>query len=180
MDLKRFIILLLAILIVFVGIKYGVKKYIFPYEYKEYVDKYSLEYNLDPLLVLSIMKTESGFDENAKSNKGAKGLMQIMDSTGNWISEEVGVYYFFPNMLYDPELNIRFGCWYVDNLRTEFADLDLILAAYNAGSGNVTKWLADEKYSEDGKTLSYIPFNETKKYVDRVKTNYSIYKYLYN
>ena len=180
MNLKRFIILLLAILIVFVGIKYGVKKYIFHYEYKEYVDKYSLEYNLDPLLVLSIMKTESGFDENAKSNKGAKGLMQIMDSTGNWISEEVGVYYFFPNMLYDPELNIRFGCWYVDNLRTEFADLDLILAAYNAGSGNVTKWLADEKYSEDGKTLSYIPFNETKKYVDRVKTNYSIYKYLYN
>lgn len=179
MNLKRFILFLLILLMVSIGAKYVFKKYLFPYEYKEYVQKYSSEYNLDPLLVLSIMKTESGFDEEANSNKGAKGLMQIMDNTSNWISEELGIYYFYPNMIYNPELNIRFGCWYLDNLRTEFVDLELILAAYNAGSGNVNKWLNNEEYSTDGKTLSYIPFNETKKYVDRVKANYSIYKYLY-
>lgn len=180
MNLKRFILFLLIVLLICIGAKYGFKKYIFPYEHKAYVDKYSSEYNLDPLLVLSIMKTESGFNEKSESNKGAKGLMQIMDSTGTWISEEVGIYFFYPNMLYEPELNIRFGCWYLNNLREEFVDLDLILAAYNAGSGNVNKWLVNEEYSKDGKSLSYIPFNETRKYVDKVKVNYSIYKYLYN
>ena len=180
MNLKRFILFLLILIIVSIGVKYGLKKYVFPYEYKEYVEKYSSEYNLDPLLVLSVIRAESGFNEKSQSNKGAKGLMQIMDTTGDWISEELGIYYFFPSMLYDPELNIRFGCWYLDNLRGEFTDLELVIAAYNAGSGNVAKWLKDEECSKDGRTLSYIPFNETKKYVDRVKTNYNIYKYLYN
>lgn len=180
MNLRKIIIVLLGILIIFIGVRYGVKKYVFPYKYSDHIEKYSEEYDLDPLLVLSVMKTESGFDKESESIKGAKGLMQIMDSTGSWISEEIGIYYFHPNMLYEPELNIRFGCWYLNNLRGEFKDLDLVLAAYNAGSGNVNKWLKDEKYSKDGITLSYIPFNETKKYVDRVKTNYNIYKYLYN
>ena len=105
--------------------------------------------------------------------------MQIMDSTGEWIAEKLEVDNFNPNMLYEPEINIRFGCWYLNNLLMEFGDLSLALAAYNGGSGNVTKWLNDPEYSSDGENLTYIPFKETKKYVDKVSTRYNIYKFLY-
>ena len=72
-----------------------------------------------------------------------------------------------------------FDTKYLKNLEGEFGSLDLILAAYNAGSGHVTKWLKDERYSPDGDVLTYIPFAETKKYVDKVKINYNVYKYFY-
>ena len=86
---------------------------------------------------------------------------------------------FNTNMLYDPEINIEFGCWYLNNLLEEFGDLSLALAAYNGGSGNVTKWLSNPEYSSDGENLTYIPFKETKKYVDKVNTRYNVYKFLY-
>lgn len=179
MNLKRIIILLLVIIVVIVVGRFGVKKYLFPYSYKEYVDKYSQEYDVDPLLVLAIIKTESGFKSDAVSRKDAKGLMQIMDDTGAWIAEKLEVNYFLPNMLFQPELNIKFGTWYINHLSDEFDDIGTMVAAYNGGIGNVKKWLQDKQYSNDGETLWYIPFKETKKYVDKVKTNYSIYKYFY-
>ncbi len=179
MNLKKIILVLIGIFIILLGATYAVKKYVFPYKYEEYVNKYSEMYDLDPLLVLSVIKTESDFKEQAKSNKNAKGLMQIMDETGAWAAKEVGIEYFMANMLYSPEINIQLGCWYLDNLLDEFENLSLALAAYNGGSGNVTKWLQDPNYSKDGEELHHIPFPETKKYVDKVNTNYSIYKYLY-
>ena len=179
MKFKRIFIILIAIVITYLSGMFIIKSYIFPYKYSEYIVKYSEYYDIDPLLVLSVIKAESNFDENAVSIRDAKGLMQIMDNTGAWAAEEIGINYFLPNMLFDPELNIKIGSWYLANLESEFTDLDLILAAYNGGSGNVNKWLEDERYSKDGKNLDYIPFKETKKYVDTVKTNYSIYKYLY-
>ena len=179
MKFKKIIVFLLIFILLLLGVKQGIRKYIYPYKYKEYVDKYSSEYGLDPLLVLSVMKAESKFDKNSTSNRGAKGLMQIMDYTAEWIAEEIGIEYFLPNILYDPETNIKMGCWYLDNLITEFGNVDTALAAYNAGSGNVTKWLQSENYSKDGETLYYIPFPETKKYVERIKVNYKMYKYIY-
>lgn len=180
MKFRRILIILIALVIVYFSVTFLTKKYVFPYKYSEYIDSYSAEYDVDPLLVLSVIKTESDFNESALSNRGAKGLMQIMDKTGEWAAEEIGVNYFMPNMLFDPELNIRMGCWYLANLEMEFTDLDLVIAAYNGGSGNVNKWLKDPEYSKDGQKLDYIPFKETKKYVDKVNTNYSIYKYLYS
>lgn len=180
MKFRRILIILLSLVIIYLSGTFIVKKYVFPYKYSEYVNEYSSEYDLDPLLVLSIIKTESNFDKNAVSIRDAKGLMQIMDKTGEWAAKEIGINYFMPNMLFDPKLNIQMGCWYLANLETEFKDLDLVIAAYNGGSGNVTKWLKDDEYSKDGQKIDYIPFPETKKYVDKVKTNYSIYKYLYN
>ncbi|MEG0295606.1 MAG: lytic transglycosylase domain-containing protein [Clostridium sp.] len=181
MSFKKILVFLLVVLILILGGNYILKKYVFPIKYEEYITKYAEEFEVDPLLILSIMKTESNFSNDAKSNKDAKGLMQIMDQTGEWAAEELGIVYFMPNMMYDPEMNIKIGTWYVDRLNDEFnGDLELMLAAYNGGSGNVTKWLKNTEYSSDGKTLDYIPFPETKKYVDRVKTYYSIYKYLYN
>ena len=179
MKFKKIIMWLIVAIVILVCGNYCIKKYLYPYKYGEIVDKYSYEYNLDPYLVLAVIKTESNFNSNAESNKGAKGLMQIMDSTGEWVAEEIGVEDFTPDMLFDEEINIRFGCWYLKNLEGEFGSLDLILAAYNAGSGHVTKWLKDERYSPDGDVLTYIPFAETKKYVDKVKINYNVYKYFY-
>lgn len=180
MKFKRILSVLIAILIAYIlGIKV-IKTYLYPYKYKEIINKYSEEYNLDSYLVLAVIKTESNFNNKAISKKSAKGLMQIMDTTGEWAAKEIGINYFMPDMLYDEELNIKIGTWYLNNLEQEFSDLDLILAAYNGGSGNVNKWLGDDAYSSDGETLDYIPFPETKKYVDRVKLNYNIYKYLYN
>lgn len=181
MKFKRILTVLIVLFVAYFAFMFGMKKYVYPYDYEEYINKYSEEYDLDPYLVLAVIKTESNFNKEAVSKKDAKGLMQIMDSTGEWIAKELGINYFMSSMLFDPELNIKMGCWYLDNLEKEFdEDIDLVLAAYNGGSGNVNKWLNNEEYSEDGEKLNYIPFPETKKYVDKVKVNYNIYKYLYN
>ena len=71
------------------------------------------------------------------------------------------------------------GCWYLNNLKQEFGDMDLVLAAYNAGRGNVNNWLKDYQYSDDGIELKEIPFKETREYVVKVNLSYMIYKYLY-
>lgn len=154
-------------------------KHFYPYKYSDYIIKYSKENNLDPLFVAAVIKTESDFNENALSNKNAYGLMQITEETAQWSSQKMGIVNFNLYMLNDPELNIKIGCWYLDNLNQEFKNFDLVLAAYNGGRGNVEKWLKDSNHSIDGKNLQYIPFKETDKYVKRVNVNYSIYKFLY-
>jgi len=177
----RLIILVAIIIAILVGSRYVIKENFFPYKYREYVDTYSNQYNLDQLFVLSVIKTESKFDDNAHSNKNAVGLMQITVETGEWAAKEMGFNTFSKDDLYDEEYNIRMGCWYLRRLNDTFnGDLDLTIAAYNAGPTNVQTWLDNEKYSSDGKSIDYIPFGETKKYVDKVDTYYHVYEYLYN
>jgi soluble lytic murein transglycosylase len=97
-----------------------------------------------------------------------------------WAAEVLGIEGYDPEMLYEPETNIMIGCWYVHMLKKEFGDnLRTVIAAYNGGSGNVTRWLADERYSSDGRTLDHIPFGETRGYVEKVIKNYRIYSNLY-
>lgn len=176
----RLVILAAILLAVLVGARYIIKEKFFPYKYKEYVDAYSSEYNLDPLLVLAVVKTESKFNEEAESHKNAVGLMQITVETGEWAAKEMGYSTFSKENLYDEKYNIRMGCWYLRRLNDLFdGDLDLTIAAYNAGPTNVQSWLKNEKYSSDGKSIDYIPFGETKKYVDKVNTYYQVYKYYY-
>jgi len=175
------IVLIAVIIAIGVGCKYAIKENFFPYKYKEYVDKYSNQYNLDPLFVLAVIKTESKFDDDAQSHKNAVGLMQITVETGAWAAKEMGFNTFSKDDLYNEEYNIRMGCWYLRRLNDIFdGDLDLTIAAYNAGPTNVNTWLENEKYSSDGKSIDYIPFGETKKYVDKVDTYYHVYQYLYN
>ncbi len=128
----RLVIIVLAIYLLFLGSGYILKNVIFPLKYMNYVEKYSKEYNLDPYFVMAVMKAESNFDEDAKSNKDARGLMQITTSTGKWIAEKQGIIDFDTNLLLEPEVNIRFGCWYLNNLHKEFGDWDLVIATYNA------------------------------------------------
>lgn len=177
--LKRITVLCVIIVIVYFAFRmYFMINY--PLSYQTLIKKYSEKYDVDPYLVAAIINVESKFDKNAVSNKNARGLMQIAPITGKWASEELNIDDFDVDDLFDPELNIMIGSWYLNILSQEFDNnLQLILAAYNAGSGNVVRWLQNKMYSEDGKSLMIIPFTETKDFVKKVQKNISIYKILY-
>lgn len=152
----------------------------YPIGYQDYIKKYSQKYNIDPCLVVAIINVESNFDVKAKSPKGARGLMQISPITADWAAKELNLQDFTLESLYEPETNIMIGCWYLSILEEEYDNnLNLILAAYNGGSGNVNKWLLNKEYSDDNKTLKKIPFKETEEYVDKVWKNYNVYEKVY-
>ncbi|MGL5647109.1 MAG: lytic transglycosylase domain-containing protein [Clostridium sp.] len=187
-KLKKLILLVVIIVLVIVAGKWVVgkvyKKYLYmthPEKYNSYVLKYSEEFGVDPKFVDAVIKTESDFKPNATSNVGAKGLMQITDETGQDIANKLGVINFTPNMLYEPDISIMFGTYYLSKLIQQFNnDPTLVIAAYNAGGGNVESWLNNPEYSKNGTSLSYIPFSETRAYVQKVLKNDKIYKELYN
>ena len=148
----------------------------YPLEYEEIILKNAAEYGVDPNLICGVIATESRFDADAKSEKGAMGLMQIMPETGEWIAGKIGIGDFSEEMLKDPGVNIEMGVWYLQYLAQKFdREPDTVIAAYNAGHGNVEKWLQDKQYSADGRTLSEIPFEETRNYVKKVNMAYEIY-----
>lgn len=175
----RILTIVLIFFLIFFGSEIILKQVVFPAKYSNYVIEYSKEYNVNPMLVLAVMKAESNFNENAKSKKDARGLMQITGSTGEWIAEQLDINNFNVNMLNDPQTSIKFACWYLNNLNEEFHNENLVIAAYNAGRGNIQKWLVDNRYSNDGTGLDYIPFKETDKYVKKVETYKNIYTVLY-
>lgn len=153
------------------------EKNFYPIHYQSYVEKYSKEYDVDPYLVYSIIKTESKFKEKAVSIKGASGLMQITKKTADWAAGELKIKDFD---IFDSKTNIQIGIWYLKRLDKEFnGNLKLMISAYNGGSGNVRKWLNSSEYSEDGENLHYIPFRETSQYTDKVLKNYRKYRELY-
>ena len=151
-----------------------------PYKYQQYIEKYSAEYDIPEEIIFSVIKVESSFRAGVTSPVGAMGLMQLMPDTFEWLT---GSYHLDENLaaisLYDPEVNIRYGTYYLRYLKNKFGDWSTVLAAYNAGEGNVAKWLADKRYSGDGKTLHTIPFAETENYVKKVNNEIGIYRILY-
>lgn len=179
MKIKKIGIVILCIVIFFVFFREGILKTIYPLKYKEAIMEYSEEYNLDPYLVMAVIKSESNFNKDVVSHKQAYGLMQLTEPTATWIVGEMKKENFKYSDLFDAETNIQMGCWYLNNLREEFNDVDLVLAAYNAGRGNVNKWLENSEVSKDGVNLHNIPFGETDKYIKKVKVNYNLYKFLY-
>jgi soluble lytic murein transglycosylase len=158
----------------------NIMKVLYPLKYNDFVLKYSEQFEIDPYLVMAIMKAESSFRPKVVSHKGAKGLMQLTDQTAQWGAEQLELNDFTIEKLFEPETNIMIGCWYLDKLKKEFNNnLKLVVAAYNGGSGNVSKWLKDKNLSSSGKTLDTIPFKETDHYVKKVIKDYTIYKKLY-
>lgn len=175
---KSNILLLIVIILVVVG--YNKLDLLFPFKHFETVKNYSEQYDIDPLLTMALIKTESKFKQDALSHKSAKGLMQITDNTGEWCADKMGIKDFNPDMLYDVETNIKIGTFYFDHLLDKYnGELSSTVAAYNAGMGNVDKWLKDSKYSADGKILDRTPFSETTAYINKIKFNYKMYKLIY-
>ena len=153
---------------------------ILPYKFQPYISTYSQEYDIPEEIIFSVIKIESGFRASVTSYAGAMGLMQIMPDTFEWLTGEFHLNENLTSaMLFDPEVNIRYGTYYLRYLKNKFGDWNTVLAAYNAGEGNVTKWLADKQYSNDGKTLHTIPLDETDKYVKKVNNEIGIYRILY-
>ncbi len=155
-------------------------KMLYPVAYEQTVLEHARRNELDPYLVLGLIKAESNFVCDAQSHKEAKGLMQLTDSTAEWVAGKMGMENFSVGQLSDPEVNISLGCWYLKHLLDSYdGDQTLALCAYNAGSGNVDKWLSDTRYSLDGETLDAIPFPETRNYVQNTEKYTKQYKKLY-
>ncbi len=150
----------------------------YPQKYSEFVTEYSQNYDVDEDLIYAVIKCESGFDKDAVSKADAKGLMQLTEDTFHWVDMKLGLNNSYTEV-FEPEINIQYGTYLLSSLLNEFESEENTLAAYHAGRGNVLKWLADENYSKDGKTLSDIPFPTTKQYVNNVLNTKSVYQKLY-
>lgn len=154
-------------------------KFLYPQRYADLVEREAAQFELDPDLVYAIIKTESGFDSQAVSSAGAKGLMQLTQETFTWM-----VSLYPPENggadVFDPGDNIHCGCALLRLLLDQYGSLDVALAAYNAGIGNVSEWLQSGDYSHDGETLHTIPYPETDAYVRKVQRAYQIYEKLYS
>ena len=172
-KLKFLIALIVVIGLVFVGLNY-----MFPVKYYDIIEANSQKYGLSTQLVCAMIRAESSFNPEAKSHKNATGLMQIIKQTADWAAEEIGIENYDYSRITEPELNIQIGCWYMGRLVNQYgSNVDTALAAYNAGSGNVSKWLEAET-AEDGYNLSSIPFPETRVYVERIRLYEKVYTVL--
>ncbi len=172
------ILILLSIAIILTYTLGSFYAYFYPMTYSDEIIKYSELNNVDSALVASVINTESGFNRNSKSSKGALGLMQLMPSTAQWIASKLNLEYKEKD-LFNVEYNINLGSYYLNYLINYFGDEKLGLCAYNAGQGNVSNWLKDETYSNDGKSLIKIPYKETENYLNKVYKNYHYYKNKY-
>jgi peptidoglycan lytic transglycosylase len=139
----------------------------YPLRYSEYVRVHAREHRLDPALLAAVIYQESKFRSDAKSKSGAIGLMQLTPATADGIAIRTHGSAFHTSDLYDPDINIRYGTWYLANLFSKYGSERLVLAAYNAGQGNVDKWRANGQP---------IQFAETRAYVKRVEHLKSIYR----
>lgn len=155
-----------------------IMKFFYKIEYNEYVEKYSKKYNVDKYLIYATIKAESNFNEKAQSNKGAKGLMQLMDSTSQEIAKGLNMT-INNDDLFNPEININLGTKYISKMIQKYQSFELALAAYNAGSGNVDSWINQNIIKDDGSDVENIPFKETNNYVRKILKDYRIYQQLY-
>ena len=139
----------------------------YPLRYSEYIRVHANEHGLSPALMAAVIYQESKFSTDAKSSSGAIGLMQLTPDTAHGIAIRTGGNAFRTQDLYDAEINIRYGAWYLHNLFVKYHSERLVLAAYNAGQGNVDRWRANGEP---------IQFAETRAYVKRVEHLKSVYR----
>lgn len=156
------------------------RRYLYPYNYRNTINFYADRYDVDRNLVVGVILAESKFDPKACSPYEARGLMQLMPETATWIAGQIEDDNFSIDKLYDPKVNIKYGTWYLSELKSEFGDNEiLVLAAYNAGRGNVHNWMKKYNWNDDFSNYDEIPFPETREYVKRVLVNKQEYKRLY-
>ncbi len=153
----------------------------YPLGYSDIVTKESSANGIEPALVYSVIRAESNFNPDAKSAAGAIGLMQITPDTFEWLQTKLKPEKeYTENDLYDPSVNIKYGCKFLSILLGKYSSRRTALCAYNAGIGTVNSWLSDPSVSTDGKNLTNIPYKETKNYALSVENNYNQYNELYD
>jgi soluble lytic murein transglycosylase len=151
----------------------------YPQPYSTTVDAAAAEFDVDPLLLWAVMREESRYDPEALSYVGARGLMQVMPPTQDWIAEEWGEE-IPPGEAFTPETSVRMGAWFLRFLLDYFDDdLELALAAYNGGAGSVDIWLDDPRVSNRDDFLRWIGYGETREYLSKVSLSYQVYRELY-
>jgi soluble lytic murein transglycosylase len=143
---------------------------LYPLRYEQIIDGHARNYHLDEALLAAVIYQESKFEPRAESDSGAIGLMQLLPDTAKGIAVRTGGSRFRVDDLYDPELNVRYGCWYLRHLLDKYGDLELALAAYNAGQHTVDGWRSRGVG---------IQFPETRSYVERVEELREIYARAY-
>ena len=143
-----------------------VDRFRYPLRYEQIVRNHAKNYDLDPALLAAVIYTESRFNARAESSAGAIGLMQLLPETARGIAVRTGGNGFVVRDLYEPEINLRYGAWYLRNLLNRYSDERTALAAYHAGLGNVDRW------KEQGVGIQ---FPETRDYVDNVEKVKRIY-----
>ena len=179
---KTVVLLLLASIVLGIALDLFItqtEKRLYPLEYSEYVEKYSNEFGVPQKIIYAVIKTESNFNELAVSSAQAYGLMQLTEETFYDIAAMLGE---SPSAfdIYSPDVNIRYGTRYLFYLYKMYdGNWNTAIAAYNAGLGNVNKWLANEDLSDGHGNLTEIPFEETRNYLNKVNKAAEKYKKLY-
>ena len=177
-----FIIVILIFIILFFIFKNKILKIIYPKDYEEIVKLYSEQYNVDENLIFAVIKAESNFDENAISHKSAIGLMQIMEDTAEDIAIKYNIDIDFENVkesVAKVNNNINIGTKYLSVLLEQYKNVEVAVAAYNAGIGTVDNWIDKGIIKSDGSDIENIPYKETNNYVRKILRNYEIYQTIY-
>jgi soluble lytic murein transglycosylase len=180
---RTFAIIFIAVLL-FIYLDQGILgRWMYPIRYDPLIAEFANVYEIDPYLVASIIRVESNFHADKTSDKGAVGLMQLMPATAQWAIDSSGGHPSDAERLYEPQVNIRYGAWYIqwlqkqlqtENLEQEKA-ISLIAASYNAGLGNVENWLSEGIWDGSFEQVGSIPFGETRHFVNRVHYYYVKY-----
>lgn len=160
------LLLTISVIIVYNSVSL-VMQTVYPLGFSDIVEEKSKKYGVDIALLYALIETESGFDENAISSVGAKGLTQITPETFDWLQMKKGES-LSEDDLFIPEISIDYGAYFLSILIDEFGNTKTALAAYHAGRGRVNEWLGDERYSYDGKILDNIPYKDTEAYTKQV------------
>ncbi len=184
MKLRTKIIALLLAVVLLVSMPTlvrKVKEQLYPCKYADVVETYAAEYDLDPLLIYTFIRTESSFEPDAVSEVGARGLMQMTEETFEWIKTKLA-----PEEditfadLYDPACAVRFGAYYLRLCLDRYGgDVATAAAAYHSGWGTVDSLLNHEDYAGDGKTLPTFPYSRMNHYVEKILHGYERYTELY-
>ena len=168
----KFIVILILLIAVFAGAFYGAHQ-LYPQKYSEFIEQSCDEYDVPIDLAYAVIKCESGFDPNAKSEIGAIGLMQITPETFEWILTKIDDKNNEMSDLYDPKTNIRAGIYLLKLNLADFESTEFALAAYHAGRAKTQSWIDEGIKSED------IPYSDTNAYIKRVMITSKIYNLLY-
>jgi soluble lytic murein transglycosylase len=150
-------------------VKHAAREITLPLRHEDIIRQQASDKGLDPFLIAGVIYAESKFSD-ATSHAGARGLMQITPQTAEAIAQRTGGVSFRQEDLADPQVNISYGAWYLRNMLDRYGDNEVLaLAAYNAGQGNVDRWIAEAQAEGRALTVDAIPFGETRAYVDRVR-----------